>query len=104
LVMQAAERVGLDVLMHAAYAAAAARDALSQILAVESIAALGSNVVGNLPTMLVAVDALRPLVLEGRLGAEAIYATIVGTGVGPNLTVIGSAVTLIWFSIVWARE
>jgi arsenical pump membrane protein len=100
LVMQAAERAGLDVLTHAAYAAAAATDGLSQILAAESIAALGSNVVGNLPMMLVAVDALRPLVLEGRLGAEAIYATIVGTGVGPNLTVIGSLATLIWFSIV----
>jgi arsenical pump membrane protein len=29
-----------------------------------------------------------------------IYATIVGTGVGPNLTVVGSLATLIWLSIV----
>jgi arsenical pump membrane protein len=100
LVVQAAERAGLDVLTHAAYAAAAPWDGLPQILAAASIAALGSNVMGNLPTMLVTLDALRPFVLGGRLGVEVIYAAVVGMGVGPNLTVIGSLATLIWYSIV----
>jgi Na+/H+ antiporter NhaD/arsenite permease-like protein len=52
--------------------------------------ALGSNVLNNLPTILVALDALRPLVSGGQLGPEAIYATVMGTGVGPNQTVVGS--------------
>ncbi len=100
LVVRAAEGAGLGALAHAAYAATASWEGLPQILVVASTAALGSNILNNLPTMLVALDALRPLVSGGRLGAEAIYATVVGTGVGPNLTVVGSLATLIWLSIV----
>jgi arsenical pump membrane protein len=100
LVVRAAEGAGFGALARAAYDATAPWEGLPQILAVASIAALGSNVLNNLPTMLVALEALRPLVSGGRLGAEAIYATVVGTGVGPNLTVVGSLATLIWLSIV----
>ena len=100
LVVRAAEGTGLDALMRAAYAAIAPWDSLLQILAVVSMTVLGSNVLNNLPTMLVALDALRPLVSRGQLGSEAIYATVVGTGVGPNLSVVGSLATLIWLSIV----
>jgi arsenical pump membrane protein len=98
--VRAAEGAGFGALAHAAYDATAPWEGLPQILAVASIAALGSNVLNNLPTMLVALDALRPLVSGGQLGAEAIYATVVGTGVGPNLTVVGSLATLSWLSIV----
>jgi arsenical pump membrane protein len=98
--VRVAEGAGLGTLAHAAYNATAPWDGLPQILAVASIAALGSNILNNLPTMLVALDALRPLVSGGQLGAEAIYATVVGTGVGPNLTVVGSLATLIWVSVV----
>jgi arsenical pump membrane protein len=100
LVVRAAEGAGFGALARAAYDATAPWEGLPQILAVASIAALGSNVLNNLPTMLVALDALRPLVSGGQLGAEAIYATVVGTGVGPNLTVVGSLATLSWLSIV----
>lgn len=100
LMVRAAEGAGLGALARVAYAASAPWGDLQQILAVASIAALGSNFLNNLPMMLVALDALRPLISGGRLGAEAIYATVVGTGVGPNLTVVGSLATLIWLSIV----
>jgi arsenical pump membrane protein len=90
LVVRAAEGIGLDALARAAYAEIAPWDGLSQILAVASMTALGSNVLNNLPTILVALDALRPLVSGGQLGPEAIYATVMGTGVGPNQTVVGS--------------
>ena len=100
LVVRAAEGAGLGALAHAAYAATASWEGLPQILVVASTAALGSNILNNLPTMLVALDALKPLVSGGQLGPEAVYATVVGTGIGPNLSVVGSLATLIWLSIV----
>jgi arsenical pump membrane protein len=103
LVVRAAEGAGLGALAHAAYAEAAHWGGLLQILAVASMAALVSNVLNNLPAMLVALNALEPLISGGQLGAKAIYATVAGTGVGPNLTVVGSLATLIWLSIVRSK-
>jgi len=100
LVVRAAEGAGLGALAHGAYAAAAPGDGFLRVLAVASGAALGSNALGNLPTMLLALDAAGPLVAGGQLGQAAVYATVVGTGVGPNLTVVGSLATLIWLSVV----
>lgn len=100
LVVRAAEGAGLGAFAHAAYEAAAPGDGPLQILAVASAAALGSNALGNLPTLLVALDAAGPLVSAGHLSQAAVYATVVGTGVGPNLTVVGSLATLIWLSVV----
>lgn len=99
LVVRAAEGAGLGALAHGAYAAAPGEGPLG-ILAVASAAALGSNVLNNLPMTLLALDAMGPLVSGGQLGQAAVYATVVGTGVGPNLTVVGSLATLIWLSVV----
>ena len=103
VVVQATEVAGLGTLAQGVYAAVASGNDLSQIVAVASATALGSNVLGNLPTTFVALDALRPLVSEGRLGPVTVYATVVGTSVGPNLTVVGSLATLIWLSVVRGR-
>jgi arsenical pump membrane protein len=100
LVVRAAEGAGLGALAEGAYAAAAPGDGPLGILAVASASALGANLLNNLPTMLLALDALGPLVSAGQLGQSAVYATVVGTGVGPNLTVVGSLATLIWLSVV----
>jgi len=100
LVVQATEEAGLGTLVHAVYAAAAPGDGFPQILTVAFATALGSNVLNNLPMTLVSLDALEPLVSNGGIESAAAYATVVGTGVGPNLTVVGSLATLIWLSIV----
>lgn len=100
VVVRATEEAGLGALARSAYAAIVSGNDLSQIVAVISATALGSNVFGNLPTTFVALDVLRPLVSDGRLGLSAVYATVVGTSVGPNLTVVGSLATLIWLSFV----
>ncbi len=103
VVVRATEEAGLGALARGVYAATVSGDGLSQIVAVACVTALGSNVLDNLPTTFVALDALRPLISEGRLGLATIYATVVGTSVGPNLTVVGSLATLIWLSVVRAR-
>ena len=100
LVVRAAEGAGLGALAEGAYAASAPGDGFLRLLAVASASALGSNLLNNLPTMLLALDALGPLVSGGQLSPAAVYATVVGTGVGPNLTVVGSLATLIWLSVV----
>ncbi len=100
LVVRAAEGAGLGALAEGAYVAVSPGDGFLRILAVASGVALGSNALNNLPATLLALDAMGPLVSDGRLGTSAVYATIVGAGVGPNLTVVGSLATLIWLSVV----
>jgi arsenical pump membrane protein len=50
-----------------------------------------------------ALGTMEPLVESGTLGMPAVYAVVVGAGIGPNLTVVGSLATLIWLSIARGR-
>ncbi len=64
--------------------------------------ALGSNVINNVPMTVLSLGTLEPLVANGTLDLVVVYAVVVGTSIGPNLTTVGSLATLIWLSI--ARE
>jgi arsenical pump membrane protein len=65
---------------------------LSALLGVAAVAALLSNVVNNLPAVLV----LLPLVS----GPAAVLAVLIGVNIGPNLTYVGSLANLLWRSVV----
>nr|WP_225952278.1 SLC13 family permease [Mycobacterium sp. OAS707] len=65
---------------------------LLALLGVAAIAALLSNVVNNLPAVLV----LLPLVS----GPAAVLAVLIGVNIGPNLTYVGSLANLLWRSVV----
>jgi len=65
---------------------------LPALLAIAAVAALLSNVVNNLPAVLV----LLPLVS----GPAAVLAVLIGVNVGPNLTYVGSLANLLWRSVV----
>jgi arsenical pump membrane protein len=67
---------------------------LLALLGVATVAALLSNVVNNLPAVLV----LLPLVTAS--GPAAVLAVLIGVNVGPNLTYIGSLANLLWRSVV----
>lgn len=67
---------------------------LPALLGIASVAALLSNVVNNLPAVLV----LLPLVTAS--GPAAVLAVLVGVNVGPNLTYVGSLANLLWRGIV----
>jgi arsenical pump membrane protein len=67
-------------------------DALPALLAIAAVAALLSNVVNNLPAVLV----LLPLVT----GPAAVLAVLIGVNVGPNLSYAGSLANLLWRSAV----
>lgn len=63
---------------------------LAALLGIAVVAALLSNVVNNLPAVLV----LLPLVADS--GPAAVLAVLIGVNVGPNLTYTGSLANLLW--------
>ena len=69
-------------------------DTLPALLGIAAVAALLSNVVNNLPAVLV----LLPLVTAS--GPAAVLAMLIGVNIGPNLTYVGSLANLLWRSVV----
>jgi arsenical pump membrane protein len=67
---------------------------LPALLGIATVAALLSNVVNNLPAVLV----LLPLVTAS--GPAAVLAVLIGVNVGPNLTYVGSLANLLWRNVV----
>ncbi|MGE2722025.1 SLC13 family permease [Mycolicibacterium celeriflavum] len=67
---------------------------LPALLGIAAVAAVLSNVVNNLPAVLV----LLPLV--SATGPGAVLAVLIGVNIGPNLTYVGSLANLLWRSVV----
>ncbi|WP_209305711.1 SLC13 family permease [Mycobacterium sp. PS03-16] len=87
VVVDAVMRHGLDDVMREVLPAG---DSLAALLGIAAVAALLSNVVNNLPAVLV----LLPLVSAA--GPGAVLAVLIGVNVGPNLTYVGSLANLLW--------
>ncbi|MGI9048888.1 MAG: ArsB/NhaD family transporter [Rubrobacteraceae bacterium] len=99
VVVRGVENVGLTALAERAFASGAPGDGFWRILGLASGSAVGSNVINNVPMIVLALGALHPLVSDGTLDPAAIYAVVVGASIGPNLTTVGSLATLIWLGI-----
>lgn len=69
-------------------------DTFLTLLGVSAVAAVLSNVVNNLPAVLV----LLPLAAPS--GPAAVLAVLIGVNVGPNLTLVGSLANLLWRGVV----
>jgi arsenical pump membrane protein len=67
------------------------------------LAAVGSNLVNNVPMTLVMVNAINAQHLVGPTREAAAYGTIVGADLGPNLTPVGSLATVLWLLILRER-
>lgn len=67
---------------------------LAALLAIAAIGAVLSNIVNNLPAVLV----LLPLVSTA--GPAAVLAVLIGVNIGPNLTYPGSLANLLWRDVV----
>jgi arsenical pump membrane protein len=67
------------------------------------LAAVGSNLVNNVPMTLVMVNAINTQHLAGPARDAAAYGTIVGADLGPNLTPVGSLATVLWLLILRER-
>ncbi|MEH3130615.1 MAG: ArsB/NhaD family transporter [Mycolicibacterium neoaurum] len=67
---------------------------LPALLAIAAVAAVLSNIVNNLPAVLVMLPLAAPI------GPAAVLAVLIGVNVGPNLTYVGSLANLLWRSVV----
>lgn len=76
---------------------------LMQISAVAAITAIGSNLINNIPTTIITSTVLHQSTAMGPFQSTLGYAALVGTNVGPNLSITGSLATLIWLNIVRRR-
>ena len=80
-------RAGLD---DAIASALPAGDGLGALLAVAFAAAVLSNLINNLPATLIMAPAV------AGLGEGPLLAMLIGVGVGPNLSYLGSVANLLW--------
>ena len=103
LVVQAVENAGLSGVFERALRSLAPGDSLIQLFGIAAGTAIGANLINNIPMTIVAGSALRPALEAGTLHPAAGYAALLGTNIGPNLTITGSLATLIWLSIVQGR-
>lgn len=69
-------------------------EGLMALLAIAAVAAVLSNVVNNLPAVLVMLPLAAPI------GPAAVLAVLIGVNVGPNLSYVGSLANLLWRSVV----
>lgn len=103
LVVQAVENAGLSGVFERALNSLAPGSSLLQILSIAVGTTVGANLINNIPMTIVAGSALRPMLAAGTVQPAAGYAALLGTNIGPNLTITGSLATLIWLSIVQGR-
>jgi arsenical pump membrane protein len=73
-------------------------DGLPGLLAIAGLAAVLANVVNNLPATLLLLAALGPTP-----SPATVLAMLIGVGVGPNLTYVGSLATLLWRRVMAAE-
>ena len=67
------------------------------------LAALGSNLVNNVPMTLVMISGIEGAHLSAAAREAAGFGTIVGADLGPNLTTVGSLATVLWLLILRER-
>jgi arsenical pump membrane protein len=91
VVVAAVMRNGLEPAMHRVLPDG---EGLIALLGIAAVAAVLSNVVNNLPAVLVLLPLAAPA------GSAAVLAVLIGVNVGPNLTYVGSLANLLWRSVV----
>jgi arsenical pump membrane protein len=91
VVVDAVMQSGLESAMHRVLPDG---QGLLALLGIAAVAAVLSNIVNNLPAVLV----LLPLVTVA--GHAAVLAVLIGVNIGPNLTYVGSLANLLWRGVV----
>jgi arsenical pump membrane protein len=80
------------------------RDSPAAVMVVTAFAAaVGANLVNNLPAAFVFADAVHGAGLSAASAHAAAIGTIIGADLGPNLTPVGSVATLLWFVLLRQR-
>lgn len=61
--------------------------------------AIGSNIINNVPMDMMMISVIKSVSINAWTTPLA-YATILGAGLGPNLTIIGSLATMLWLGTI----
>jgi arsenical pump membrane protein len=94
LVVSAVEREGLLDRLGSLVASVQDRPEAFGIVGLGVGAALGTNLVNNWTMALILIPPLE----QGNASEGQIFAALLGTDIGPNLTIVGSLATLIWMT------
>jgi arsenical pump membrane protein len=104
IIVQGVENIGLTQQFARLLTSVAGANALSATLVGTAGAAIGSNLINNLPMALVLIATIGAL---SGVGADVrlalIGATIFGCDLGPNLTTVGSLATVLWLLLLRRR-
>ena len=100
LIMRAVAKTGLSEWAAGTVLTWAAGQSFGELLTVALATALGSNLINNLPMILAVMESLATPVTNGQLDIATLYGALIGTNLGPNLTVIGSLATMLSLSII----
>ena len=77
-----------------------AHGVLVSALGVGVVVAVVASVLNNLPTVLVMVLAVAGVAASGVTHEAMVYATVIGSDLGPKITPIGSLATLLWLDVL----
>jgi arsenical pump membrane protein len=99
VVVRGVEDLGLTRAFGAALLSLAGQDPLRATLLTAAGAALGSNLINNVPMALVMISALRGAG-PGPAHQGLTWAAVLGCDLGPNLTTVGSLATMLWLLIL----
>src|SRR5699024_4091923 len=102
---------GLTAQLTRAFTVLPAHGVLVSALGVGVVVAVVASVLNNLPTVLVMVLAVSGVAASGVTHEAMVYATVIGSDLGPKITPIGSLATLLWLDMLdrkgirigWAR-
>ncbi|MBI1880587.1 MAG: arsenic transporter [Chloroflexi bacterium] len=100
VVVRAVENLGLTAAFGRGLLHLAGDNLLWAIGLIAGGAALGANLINNVPMALVMISALRAMQTTPLSHNALIYATIFGADLGPNLTTVGSLATILWLLIL----
>lgn len=100
MILRAVAKSGLSEWAVQAVVSSASGQGFWELLIIAATTALGSNLINNLPMILIATESLAHPVASGELDIASLYAALIGTNLGPNLTVIGSLATMLSLSII----
>ena len=97
IVIRGVENIGLAKALGAGLQSAGGATLLGQIMVSAFGSALGANLLNNIPMQLLALSAF------GDAGNPALYGSLLGCNLGPNITVVGSLATMLWRTVLQKR-
>jgi arsenical pump membrane protein len=100
LIVRAVENLGLTAAFGNGLLQLAGNSPLRATMLTAAGAALGANLINNVPMALIMISALSATQTMALGHPALIYATMLGADLGPNLTTVGSLATMLWLLIL----